>query len=173
MKTFIKYLGNKSKYLKYLLPHVPENMKTYIEPFVGSGALFLKLEPNTWIINDLNEDIINVWRSVKDDSEIIIEIFKEFGKRFKKMSKSKKIEMCKKITEELNVMPYDIKRASIYMLMKHCAYMGNIVVQNKYFCSGLEMHIFIQNKTINVKTMQIIKYIYIYVVLKIKKTVQQ
>ena len=123
MKTFIKYLGNKSKHLKYLLPHVPENMKTYIEPFVGSGALFLKLEPNTWIINDLNEDIINVWRSVKDDPETIIEIFKEFGKRFKKMSKSKKIEMCKKITEELNVMPYDIKRASIYMLMIRNAYL--------------------------------------------------
>ena len=41
MKTFIRYPGNKSRYLKYILPLVPKEYNTYIEPFVGSGALFL------------------------------------------------------------------------------------------------------------------------------------
>ena len=58
LKTFVKWSGNKSKHLKYILPHIPK-FERYIEPFVGSGALFLKLQPDKWIINDLNKDLIN------------------------------------------------------------------------------------------------------------------
>lgn len=45
MKTFINWQGNKTRYLKHILPLIPDNYNTYIEPFVGSGALLLKLEP--------------------------------------------------------------------------------------------------------------------------------
>ena len=49
MKTFIRWPGNKSKHVNKILPFIPNTFNTYIEPFVGSGALFLKLEPKTWI----------------------------------------------------------------------------------------------------------------------------
>ena len=72
MKTFIKWQGNKSKHINKFIDYIPDFTGTYIEPFLGSGALFLHLEPEKWIINDLNKDLINVWNSVKNNPDEII-----------------------------------------------------------------------------------------------------
>jgi DNA adenine methylase len=146
MKTFIKWQGNKSKHLNKIIQYVPEFTGTYIEPFVGSGAMLLKLAPQKWIINDLNQDLINVWNSVKNNPEAIIEIFKNFGKNFKRLSNETKIKYCKELTSRIEKMPYDIKRASVYMLMKHCSYMGYIIINNEFKFNGLELSIYTRNR---------------------------
>ena len=146
MKTFIKWSGNKSKHLRHILPHIPEFSGTYIEPFVGSGALFLKLEPKKWIINDLNKDLINCWKTVKNHPDELISNFIAFGKKFKPMSKDKKTNFCINVTNKIERMKYDIKRASIYMLMKYCAFMGNIMFNNKLYFPSLELNIRINNR---------------------------
>ena len=124
LKTFIRWQGNKSKHLRHIIPHIPDEYNTYIEPFVGSGALLLKLEPEKWIINDLNKDLINCWKYIKSDPETIIAGFKKFGKKFKPMSVENKKKYCKEIRQKIDGMKYDINRAITYMLMKYCAYMG-------------------------------------------------
>jgi DNA adenine methylase len=87
LKTFIKWPGNKSKHLRHILPYIPDDYNTYIEPFVGSGALFLNLQQDKWIINDLNRDLIECWKYVKTEDEKIIACFKSFGKIFKVMDR--------------------------------------------------------------------------------------
>ena len=72
MKTFFKWQGNKSKHFKYIIPEIPTDFKKYIEPFVGSGAVFLKIEPKRWIINDLNENNISIWKLAKENPKFII-----------------------------------------------------------------------------------------------------
>ena len=57
MRTFIRRSGNKSKLVKKILPLIPDYNGTYIEPFVGTGAVFLNLEPQKWIINDINKEL--------------------------------------------------------------------------------------------------------------------
>uniref|UniRef100_A0A6C0E174 site-specific DNA-methyltransferase (adenine-specific) n=1 Tax=viral metagenome TaxID=1070528 RepID=A0A6C0E174_9ZZZZ len=152
LKTFIKWMGNKSKHLRHIIPHIPKEYNTYYEPFVGSGSLFLHLEPKKWVINDLNKDLINSWNSVKDEPNEIINIFKEFGKKFKPMSKERKIKYCRNITSIIDNLQYDVARASIYMLMKYCVYMGNIIVKNKFYFTGLDLHISIQNRCFFLET---------------------
>jgi len=146
LKTFIKWSGNKSRHLRHIIPYIPDDYNTYYEPFIGSGALFLKLQPKKWVINDVNKDLINVWENVKNNTEIIIYLFEKFGKEFKPMSKQKKIEYCRNITETIDKMPYNITRATIFMLMKFCVYMGNIIIKNKFYFMGLDLHISIQNR---------------------------
>ena len=146
LKTFIRYTGNKSKQLKHILPHIPKQYNTYIEPFVGSGAVFLALQPDKWIINDLNKYVINVWNNMKVDPEFIIDIFKDFGKIFKPLSKREKIDFCRIITSKINDMNYDIERASMYLLMKYCSYMGVIIKNNKFYFNGLELNIITGNR---------------------------
>ena len=141
MKTFINWQGNKSKHINKFINYIPEFTGTYIEPFVGSGALFLNLEPKKWIINDLNKDLINIWKCVKDNPEYLIENFKEFGKKFKKMSNERKLEYCKELTQTINKMPFKIKRSLNYLLMKHCAYLGNIVIKNEIKFPSLKIDI--------------------------------
>ena len=146
MKTFIKWQGNKSQHINKFIQYIPEFTGTYIEPFVGSGAMLLKLQPEKWIINDKNKDLINVWKDVKNSPEEIIDYFQEFGKEFKKLSKQEKTNMCKKITKTIEEKQYNIERSSTFMLMKYCAYMGNILINNKYQFFGLDLHITIQNR---------------------------
>ena len=44
------------KYLDTLHSYMPTSFNTYIEPFVGSGAFFLHIQPTKWIINDTVEN---------------------------------------------------------------------------------------------------------------------
>jgi DNA adenine methylase len=99
MKTFIKWSGNKSKYIKHIEPLLPSTYNRYVEPFVGSGALFLHLQPKKWIINDLNKDLINIWNTIRDSPEKIIKNFKKFAIKFLPLSNEEKIIFCRKQTQ--------------------------------------------------------------------------
>jgi DNA adenine methylase len=81
-KPFIKWVGGKGQLIEQLdalLPADFDNWEdvTYIEPFVGGGAmLFYMLQryPNIHdvIINDINKDLINCYRTVRDHPEELI-----------------------------------------------------------------------------------------------------
>ena len=72
MKSFIRWMGNKQKHIRHFLPFIPSEYNTYIEPFLGSGSLFLHLAPEKWIINDLNKDLINSWMDVRNHPEEVL-----------------------------------------------------------------------------------------------------
>ena len=145
MKTFIRWQGNKSKHINKFIQYIPQFTGTYIEPFLGSGALLLKLQPTKWIVNDINKDLVHIWKYVKSDPQGIIDMFTEFGTYFKPLSKEDKVKYCKEITSKIESMPYDIERASVYLLMKFCSYTGDIIYNNKFFFKSLDMNIFIRN----------------------------
>ena len=145
MKTFIRWQGNKSKHINKFIQYIPHFTGIYIEPFLGSGALLLKLQPKKWIINDINKDLVNIWKYVKSDPQGIIDIFTEFGTYFKPLSKEDKVKYCKEITSKIESMPYDIERASVYLLMKFCSYMGHILHKNTFRFSSLDLNILINN----------------------------
>ena len=82
-KPFIKWVGGKSQLIEQLDAQLPadfdslENV-TYIEPFVGGGAmLFYMLQryPNSQhaIINDINPDLATCYRTVRDNPNQLIE----------------------------------------------------------------------------------------------------
>ncbi len=84
-RPFIKWVGGKTQLLddiKKTLPHNFSQRKgvTYVEPFVGGGAVLfwiLQEYPNITkaIINDINEELICTYRVVKNDVEnLIIEL---------------------------------------------------------------------------------------------------
>ena len=80
-KPFLKWAGGKGQLLSQLSEHLPKRISkepfTYIEPFVGGGAmLFYMLQHfgniKKAVINDINEDLILTYRTVKDDVEALI-----------------------------------------------------------------------------------------------------
>jgi len=142
MKTFIKWPGNKRRYLKILSANVPSSYNTYVEPFLGSGALFLYLHPQKWIINDMNKDLINLWKNVKNHPNTIIAAFKNFKNKFINLTKEQKISLCRHLTSKIPLMQYNIERSITFLLMKYCAYMGNIMTKDKFYFHGLELNIY-------------------------------
>lgn len=72
----IRRVGGKSKLQKEINLMIP-NHEIYAEPFVGGGSIFLYKSPaKINIINDLDEDIINIWKDVYDLSVDIYESMK-------------------------------------------------------------------------------------------------
>ncbi len=67
MNPLIKYRGGKSKEIQYFIKYVPETYSRYIEPFVGGGALFFYLQPQTAIINDVNTRLYDFYKEVKEE----------------------------------------------------------------------------------------------------------
>lgn len=82
MKPFLKHSGGKAREIKNFLSHIPNNFNRYIEPFVGGGAVFWYLEPKSAIINDLNKNLIECYKSVKFDYNTISSELDELVKNY-------------------------------------------------------------------------------------------
>lgn len=74
---FLKWAGGKRQLLSEIKKHIPDNINTYYEPFVGAGAVFLDLQPQTAVINDINSELINCYKVIRDNPEkLILELSK-------------------------------------------------------------------------------------------------
>ena len=97
-KPFIKWVGGKNQLIEQLDLLLPadfdkwENV-TYIEPFVGGGAmLFYMLQryPNikNAVINDINSDLITCYRTIRDTPEQLIDALKVIENAFLTLEKA-------------------------------------------------------------------------------------
>lgn len=69
---FLKWTGGKRWLAKEINALLPNNYKRYIEPFLGGGALFFHLNPKLATLSDLNDDLINTYKQVRDNVEEVI-----------------------------------------------------------------------------------------------------
>ena len=86
-KPFIKWVGGKTQLIEQLDRHLPADFgnwqnATYIEPFVGGGAmLFYMLQqyPNIRhaVINDINPDLVTCYRTVRDSPDMLIKSLRD------------------------------------------------------------------------------------------------
>ena len=68
-KPFLRWAGSKRKQLDILSAFWLPHHKRYIEPFCGSACLFFKLAPERAILGDNNEQLIELYRVIRDDPE--------------------------------------------------------------------------------------------------------
>lgn len=75
----LKWVGGKRQLLgafKALMPL--DHITSYCEPFVGGGAMLFHMQPDIAYVNDINDDLIRVYRIIKDDVESLISALSEF-----------------------------------------------------------------------------------------------
>jgi DNA adenine methylase len=68
-RPFLRWAGGKTRLLNKLLPHLPESISNYHEPFLGSGAVFFAVRERisgTAYLSDLNDELINIWTVVQN-----------------------------------------------------------------------------------------------------------
>ena len=66
MRPILKYPGAKWRLANWIISHMPPH-NAYVEPYFGSGAVFFNKEPcKLEVINDLNGDIVNYFRVMRD-----------------------------------------------------------------------------------------------------------
>lgn len=75
-KPIIPWLGGKRQLAKHIFPLFPEHT-CYVEPFCGAGALYFMKEPvKSEVLNDINGELINLYRVVKYHLEPLYQQFK-------------------------------------------------------------------------------------------------
>ena len=78
VSPFLKWAGGKTQLHPVLLNHIPMEFDTYIEPFVGGGALFFELQPVRAVLADSNPELINCYMMVRDRVEDLIAVLKAY-----------------------------------------------------------------------------------------------
>jgi DNA adenine methylase len=68
----VKWVGGKRQLLEAIRQHVPDQFNTYYEPFVGGGAVLFALQPGKAIVNDINNELINLYQVIKDRVDALI-----------------------------------------------------------------------------------------------------
>lgn len=76
MNSFLAYMGGKSLLTKKIISRMPEH-KCYCEVFAGAAwLLFRKEESSVEIINDINKDLVTLYRVIKHHLEEFIRYLK-------------------------------------------------------------------------------------------------
>ena len=70
---FMKWVGGKRALLPQLEALFPQRFDRYFEPFVGGGAVFFHLQPETAHLSDYNDELITTYRMVRDEVDALIE----------------------------------------------------------------------------------------------------
>lgn len=76
-KSFLKWAGGKTRVLPYIRPLLPSAHRL-IEPFIGSASVSLALEYDAYLWNDTNADLINVFRTLKQEKHRFIDYVQSF-----------------------------------------------------------------------------------------------
>ena len=81
-RPVLKWAGGKAQLATLILDRLPQRIETYHEPFFGGGAVFFALARqkrfSRAILSDVNPELIDVYRAVRDDVDAVI-------KRLRKM----------------------------------------------------------------------------------------
>lgn len=73
VRPILKWVGGKRQLLPVIIPAIPD-CGTYVEPFVGGGAVLFALQPHRAIINDANAELINVYTCIRDDPDTVVHL---------------------------------------------------------------------------------------------------
>ena len=72
-QAILKYPGAKNRLARWIVSHIPPH-KIYVEPFFGSGAVFFNKERcYNEIINDIDDDIYNFFKILRENPQKLIE----------------------------------------------------------------------------------------------------
>ncbi|EBT2755944.1 DNA adenine methylase [Salmonella enterica] len=113
----VPWIGGKRRLAKHILPLFPAHT-CYVEPFCGAAALyFLKTPSKIEVINDINGELVNLYRVVKHHLE-------EFVRQFKWVLVSRQIYKWLQDTPEETLT--DIQRAARFYYLQKQAFGGKV-----------------------------------------------
>lgn len=68
----LKWIGNKQRFASEIIAHFPQRFGTYVEPFVGSGAVLGTLAPPRALAGDAFAPLVEIWAALRADASEVI-----------------------------------------------------------------------------------------------------
>ncbi|MCK5039549.1 MAG: DNA adenine methylase [Candidatus Aenigmarchaeota archaeon] len=128
---FVKWAGGKTQLIEQFIPLFPKKFNCYLEPFVGSGAVFFHLiqnfKPKKIILSDINEELINAYLIIRDDVERLIVELKQHKEYHQ--SEGKKYYLTIRATNPNDLPP--LERAARFIYLNKTCFNGLYRVNSK------------------------------------------
>lgn len=120
MRSFIGWIGGKSQLKKHIIPLIPTDCSRYIEVCGGAGWVLFgkeKIKDQMEVFNDIDGDLINLYRQIKYHCEELQQEFDWLQSR----------ELFVDYREELKAgaSMTDIERAARYLYLIRCSFGSN------------------------------------------------
>ncbi|EOC1089941.1 DNA adenine methylase [Cronobacter sakazakii] len=115
MSTILKWAGNKTAVMPHLEKHLPVGPRL-VEPFAGSCAVMMETGYPSYLVADINPDLINMYQQIKDDALGFIHLAERLFAEFHTESGYYK---CRQYFNTGSLNPLD-KAAYFLYLNRHC-----------------------------------------------------
>lgn len=118
IRPFLKWAGNKYRLVERIVALLPEG-KRLVEPFVGSGALFLNTDYKRYLLCDANADLIVLYQLLKEQGDSFIEACRPL---FNEANNS--AERYYALRDEFNACSDPVRRSVLFVYLNRHGYNG-------------------------------------------------
>lgn len=140
-KPFLKWAGGKTQLIEEIEKNLPLELKNgkikkYVEPFVGSGAIFFYLVSKynfeeIWI-NDTNKELINTYKVIQNNVQILIKELDEISKLYLTKNEEQRSEFFYEVRNLYNSDKVDkIRHAAYFIFLNRTCFNGLYRVNSK------------------------------------------
>lgn len=115
----LKWIGNKQRFAHEIISYFPEDLGTYFEPFIGSGAVLATFSPDKGVASDSFAPLIDIWNTLKSSPDTLKVWYQE---RWERIHAGDKVEVYEQIKASYNSHP----NAADLLFISRAAYGGVI-----------------------------------------------
>lgn len=150
LKPFLKWAGGKTQLLRHFETMYPEDLgrghiKRYIEPFVGSGAVFFHIADRypvkNFTIMDRNDDLILAYKVIRRDPAVLMDFLSRYSREYFRLHEKERKEYFYEMRLSFNLGRFNINytkfnenwvsRAAQLMFLNKTCYNGLYRVNRK------------------------------------------
>ena len=118
IRPFLKWAGNKYNCLEKIIPLLPPG-KRLIEPFAGSGAIFMNANYSSYLLAESNQDLITLFTLLKQQGESFIEYCQTY---FQPEFNNKDVYL--KLRADFNGLKHSSEKAALFLYLNRHGYNG-------------------------------------------------
>ena len=143
-KPFLKWVGGKSQLIEVIQDRYPESIgeqiDKYCEPFVGGGAVLFDLlnryDFSKVLINDINQDLVNAYIQIRDNSQALISRLAELQDEFHTANDEIRKQIYYSVRDRFNALDVKedndkIEKASLLIFLNKTCFNGLYRVNRK------------------------------------------
>lgn len=122
----IKWTGSKRYQAEQIVKYFPKEINRYLEPFAGSCSILWEvmnnsdIQVNSYIVSDLNLDLINLWNEVKQHPYKLSIDYKFLWEELNSLKDETRNSFWYKIRDEFN----EFRESSLFLFINRTSYNG-------------------------------------------------
>lgn len=120
----LKWVGNKHRFAKEIVSYMPEQINTYYEPFLGSGAVLAVLASlnqggiikryNQAVGSDILPFLIDIFKYVKDEPDTLIEHYRKHIEDYNENREERYLEFRDRFNKDFNALDFALLSRTCY-----------------------------------------------------------